>query len=334
MVVLRAVLVSLAVTGLSGCARSTAARPPQVAFWILPAATIPRDSATPTGVMSEQVGALVTIDTTSLRPVIARKAGSGFVEARVSDSVWYEMHLLLPAVITTFQGNRYHPETLRALANDTVVLADFARGLVLGTVRDKRVILDFQSSTPEDLPELVSVARAIGTLARIRHPRSLSIVVPAGDTVAYPTLVLARVADWLIVRLQGEHRPGTAPGPLVTPEFAARAIGMRAGLIGASRIAVELPLYGYRWNRDGSAIPITWSEAQALVLSESGAFTRDPPSQFLTARGRDGWTVWVPDARTILFLVGEVRRRGIGAVHLAGPEGGDPHVLTALRTAY
>src|SRR5688500_7734938 len=118
MAVLRAVLVLLAMTTVTGCARSIAARLPEVAFWILPAATIPGDSVTQTGMMSDRVGALVTIDTTSLRPVIVRRAGSGFVEGRVSDSVWYEMHIVLPAVITTFQGNRYHPETLRALAND------------------------------------------------------------------------------------------------------------------------------------------------------------------------------------------------------------------------
>ena len=334
MAAFRLVVGMLGIFAVAGCARATARRPPQLAVWILPAAVVATDTMRVHRTFVDRVGALVAIDTTSLRPVLVRRAGSGFVEGRVSDSVWYEMHIVQSAVITTFQGNRYHPETLRELANDTVVLADFARGLLLGTVRDKRVVLDFQAGTPEDIPELVSVARAIGTLSRLRHPKSLSMIVPAEDTVAYPTAVLARVADWLIVRLEGEHRRGTAPGPLVTPEFAARAIGMRARLIGASRIAVELPLYGYRWNRDGTAFPITWSEAQSLVRSESGAFTRDPPSQFLSARGRDGWTVWVPDARTIQFLVAAVRRSGITSVNLAGPDGADPAVETALSTAY
>lgn len=155
------------------------------------------------------------------------------------------------------------------------------------------------------------------------------MVVPPGDTVSYPTSVLARVADILMIRLHGEHRPGTAPGPLASPEFIAREIGLRTRIIGASRLGAELPLFGYRWNGDGSAAPITYVDAQALVRTESGVFTRDPSSQFLTARGRDGWTVFVPDAQTIEAMIGNVKRRGISIVALAGPEGADPAIFTA-----
>ncbi len=153
------------------------------------------------------------------------------------------------------------------------------------------------------------------------------MVVPPGDTVSYPTAILARVADVLMIRLHGEHRPGTAAGPPNTPDFIAREIGLRTRAIGATRLGVELPLYGYRWNADGSAFPITYVDAQSLVRAESGVFTRDPVSQFLTASGRDGWTVWIPDARTVQSMTAAVKRRGISIFALAGPEGADPAIL-------
>ncbi len=196
------------------------------------------------------------------------------------------------------------------------------------TARGMSVIVDFQGATPTDLPGMVEMVRSIGRFARPAGNRPFAMVVPPGDTVSYPTSILARVADVLIIRLHGEHRPGTAPGPLATPEFIGREIGLRARIIGASRLGAELPLFGYRWNADGTAVSITWFDAQALVRSESGAFTRDASSQFLTARGRDGWTVWVPDARTVQSMVAAVKRRGVTQFALAGVEGADPALFT------
>ncbi len=319
---------------LTGCGRGSRVPQARVGVWTLPSPQIPNDVAARFGgIAPSSLGPLFTIDTISMRAVQVRRGGSGYEQIRTSDTTMLGVDWTLPAVITTHQGNRYHPETLRALANDTVVLASFARSLTLAA-RDMRIILDFQSATPDDVPEMVEVARAIGRITRTEGVRSLSMIVPASDTVAYPTLVLARVADWLIIRLQGQHRPGTAPGPLVTAEFAASAIGMRARLIGASRVGVEIPMFGYVWDKNGSAAPITYVDAEALVRGESGVFTRDPPSRFLTARGRDGWTIWVPDARTIQFLREAVQRRGITSIHLAGPEGADPALLAESNRSF
>jgi hypothetical protein len=317
----------------ASCARGSAAPPARLSVWTLPSPQISNEVAARFGNRDgpSALGPLFTIDTISFRAVQVRQGGAGYELLPLSDTTWGGFHWTLPMVITTHQGNRYHPETLRALARDTAALAGFARSLTRAA-RDMRIILDFQSATPDDVPEMVDVARAIGGVSRVEGLRSLSMIVPANDTIAYPTLLLARVADWLIIRLQGEHRPGTAPGPLVTPEFAARAIGMRARLIGASRLGVELPLFGYIWKRDGRAVPVTYAEAELLVRGESGVFTRDPLSQYLTARGRDGWTVWIPDAQTIQFLREAVRLRGITSVHLAGPEGADPAIFPARET--
>jgi hypothetical protein len=81
------------------------------------------------------------------------------------------------------------------------------------------------------------------------------------------------------------------------------------------------------WNRDGSARVITFSDANAIVLRESGAFRRDPASNFLTATGRDGWTIWLPDARTIQAMIDAALQRGVSVVALAGTRGADPAIF-------
>jgi hypothetical protein len=259
------------------------------------------------------LGMLIALDSASLRPAIARGGGSGAADR--------------PATVTTYQGGRYHPETIRALANDSTVMATAATSIV-GTGRFSRLILDFQNGTPGDIRGLVDAVRAIRDADSRIGGRSLAILVPWGDTAAYPTIPLSRVANILVIRLHGEHRPGTAPGPLATPDFIARGIGMRARLVGASRLGAELPLFGYLWNRDGSARLITYADAQSRVRAESGVFTRDPVSSFLTARGRDGWTIWVPDATTVQAMALAVKRRGVAWIALAGPEGADPAIFT------
>lgn len=264
-------------------------------------------------------GGIIVIDSVALRPVVVAKGDS-----------------MRTGVVTTYQGGRYHPETIRALADDSIVLAASARSIIatspgIGT----RLMLDFQEITPNDLPALAALVRAIHAEASARGTgRPLGIVVPPGDTVSYPTVVLARLAELIVVRLHGEHRAGTSPGPSATREFIAREIGIRSRAMGTSRLVAELPLFGYRWERDGAARPITYLEARALVVGEAGVFRRDPASRFLTATGRDGWTVWVPDAASVEFMIAAVRQRGINRIVLAGTNGADPGVRlyqTSLR---
>ncbi len=326
---LRKSLLVIATLVAAACAKSGASKPAREIRWYVPVPQLSTESAT-RGAPVEQVASLaslVAIDSASLRPVVVHRGGSGYEEGRFNDSLWYAMHLVRPTFITTYQGARYHQESIRALANDTAVMASTALAIVRASPSDTQ-ILDFQGATPNDLPGLVEMVRAVGKAAQSRGRQHVLMIVPPGDTVSYPTSILARVADILVIRLHGESRPGTAAGPLNTPEFIAREIGLRTRTIGATRLGVELPLYGYRWKADGTASPITYVDANALVRAESGVFTRDPVSQFLTARGREGWTVWVPDARTVQSMITAVKRRGISVFALAGPEGADPAILS------
>ena len=87
---------------------------------------------------------------------------------------------------------------------------------------------------------------------------------------------------------------------------------------------MELPLYGYMWNRNGGARIITYREANSLVLREAMSFRRDAASQFLTASGRDGWTIWIPDAQTVRTMIDVAQSRGVNVIALTGLAEADP----------
>src|SRR4029079_2257278 len=139
------------------------------------------------------------------------------------------------------------------ISEDPQVLDGFARTLARSIPRGAPLLLDVQEMSADDIATVVSFARALSGASRGIAQSNAALIVPAGDTVSYPTEILSRVVDLLIVRLWDEYRPGTRPGPAATPDFIRRAIGSRSTAIGASRIAAYFPLYGYLWNRQNSA---------------------------------------------------------------------------------
>ena len=242
-------------------------------------------------------------------------------------------NLLRAAVVTSFQGQRHHPETVRALAADSQALASTA-GAVAAHARKagaNAMIIDLQGMTAADIRQLIDVTRAIADSARAYVLGPIGFVVPAADTAAYPGALIARTADFIVLRLMGEHRPGTAPGSFATPVWFGRQLGIRAAEVGASRVIAELPLSGYRWERDGTARRVTYSEAQALVVVEGLAFRRDPETRALTASSpRDGWEIWINDHETTQFLIAAARRTGVNRFVFAGIEGSDPQIWTTF----
>ncbi len=209
------------------------------------------------------------------------------------------------------------------------------KGFMTVDTAGSALIVDFRDAPPSDLNAFVDQLRTITEQAHSRGKSQVALVVPPIDTVMYPTEILGRVADVLIVRAYGDHRPGTLPGAPTNQDFITRAIGARSRTLGPTRVIAALPLFGYRWDANGSARPITYVEASANLNAESGAFRRDPATQFLVATGRDGWSAWVPDGRTIEYLIGIVKGRGISCVALAGTTGPAPdisaHVTAAIR---
>ena len=297
----RATLAWLLILTALACGRTSPRRAPEPRLWYVASPSKSSSNALAPG--------FVFLDSASLRPVAAGA-------------------LTGVSLFTSFHGTRYHPEAIRAVAEDSSVLAAF--GAAFGRTNRpgaRGLLIDIQDMSPDDLQRMVAFMRTVASAFRATHAGPVGVIVPAGDTAAYPTSVLGRTADLIVVRLTDEHRPGTRPGPLVTPEFIRRALGSRATTVGASRLGAEFPLYGYIWNRDGSARSISFRDANAMVNRESGAFRRDPASSFLTASGRDGWTIWIPDARTIRTLIDAALERGVSIVALAGSHGADPAIL-------
>ncbi len=317
--------VAVSLTG-TGCGRLPGTRTPLPAsVWLLPSPEENVDSRA--RLVSPEIapfeGGLVVIDTSTFRPV--QRLPVGAVPPGTSRV----------ALVTTFQGTRYHPESIRALSEDSIAIDGFAGSIAIAvSVNSNGLFVDFQGETPDELTRTVRLLRAIADSARAHRLSPVGVVVPPGDTIGYPASLLARSADLIVLRLSGEHRAGTAPGPLVSPEWMARQIGIRASEIGVARLVAELPLFGYRWNRDGTVASVTFAEAEALVRKESGVFRRDPASGSLTATSaRDGWTVWIQDAETLERLIAVARRAGVRRFALLGVSGADPDIWARLPAA-
>lgn len=261
----------------------------------------------------------IVIDSLTLRPIPGEPAVD-HLSAQVSS-------------VTTFQGSRYHPETVRALADDPQILGKTAGSIASAvSLVSKGSFIDFQGAHPDELRSVTAMARAFADSARAHAISPIGILVPPSDTVAFPTSVFARSMDYIVLRLGGEHRPGTSSGAPASPNFITRQIGIRSREIGSSRLIIDIPLSGFIWDRNGTATVITFAAAQARVAAESGSFTRDATSGYLTATGRDGWTLWVPDARTIDTIIGTARISGISRVSLSNLSGAAPDIAAWIQS--
>ena len=95
----------------------------------------------------------IVIDSATLRPLPVQTVDRQ--PARIS-------------IVTTYQGSRYHPETVHALTADPQVLAaaagSFARAVSLA---GEGAFIDFQGASPEELRSVTAMARS--TMANARR---------------------------------------------------------------------------------------------------------------------------------------------------------------------
>jgi hypothetical protein len=261
----------------------------------------------------------IVIDSATLRPLPGEPAVDR-QSARVSS-------------VTTFQGSRYHPETVHALTDDPEVLGKAAGSIAQAvSLVSEGAFIDFQGAHPDELRSVTAMARAFADSARAHSISPIGILVPPSDTVAFPTSVFARSMDYIVLKLGGEHRPGTSSGPPASPNFITRQIGIRSREIGSSRLIIDIPLSGFIWDRNGTASVITFAAAQSRIAAESGSFTRDATTGYLTAAGREGWTLWVPDARTIETIIATARNSGVSRVALSNLSGSAPDVAAWIQS--
>jgi spore germination protein YaaH len=238
------------------------------------------------------------------------------------------------ALITSFEYDRFHPETIRRLAGDSVLL-----GVVAGRVSDliaangyRGVVLDFEGMAATDGDSLF---RVINQLARSLHARKIQpvvVAVPASDTITYPARSVLHTADMMLVMLYDEHWAGSPPGPVASPDWARRQLGARVQEAGASRVVVSLPAYGYLWSAGGGpAAVIGYDDAKRSALRASVPLARDPSSQNVHAVAPGQWELWVSDSALVATLVSDARQLGVNrfALWRLGLE--DPGVWTIFQ---
>jgi spore germination protein YaaH len=216
------------------------------------------------------------------------------------------------ALLTSYHGTRFHPETIRALASDSTALGRTAgrAAMMLGAAGYRGLILDFEGLTPDDLDVLLRVSNAFADSARAHGISPTGMAIPATDTAAYPGRPLLGSVDFLVVMLYDQHWLTSPPGPIASPDWAMRALGMRASDIGSSRIVAAFPTYGYKWQSDSATSVISLGDAERLARDANVPLQRDPASSTLHAESA-GWSVWVSDAVLVDSLVRSARRTGI-----------------------
>jgi len=249
------------------------------------------------------VSGWIALDTLTGQPVAA-PTGGGAPRASGPQSM---------AIVTTFVGSRFHPEVIRALANDDAALARAAHAIAEQAAAGgyRGLVLDFEGHTARDRNVLAKVVRAIGDSARARDLGPVAVAVPAADTSGYPARALLPGADLVLVMLYDEHWTGSPPGPIASPDWARRQLGVRVAEVGADRLVVSLPLFGYVWRPNAATQVVSFAEARGLAGTAGDFLEREPASETLRAARAGEWEVWVSDAELLRALIAEARGSNI-----------------------
>ena len=217
------------------------------------------------------------------------------------------------ALVTTFQGDRFHPDILRALGTDQRLL-EGAAGSIAAIVEQggyKGVVLDFEGLTARDLDVLLTATRTVADSCRAHGAPTVVVSVPAGDTAAYPGALLLGSADFLMPMLYDEHWSGSAPGPIADPRWALGNLGVRVAEVGATKVIAALPVYGYRWRTKAQTEIVGYADARRLAETTNTPLARDPATRSLHAVSPQGWEMWLSDSELLGELVRQSRLIGV-----------------------
>jgi spore germination protein YaaH len=216
------------------------------------------------------------------------------------------------ALVTTYQRDRFHRETIARLGTDRVL-----RGHVAGTLAAlahrhgyQGLVLDFEGLTKDDTTALATVVRAIVDSAHRHHVSPVAVAVVPTDTVVYASRHLAS-ADLLLAMLYDEHWASGAPGPIASPDWVRQALAMRVAEVGASRLVAGFPTYGYLWKRPAPAAVLSYSDAQQQAAHLGLRLTRDSASATLHFLAPDSSEAWIADAQLMRMLVSEAESLGV-----------------------
>ena len=222
------------------------------------------------------------------------------------------------ALITSYNGNRFHPEIIRGLGGSPQVAAITAGAIaaMIDSTGYRGVVMDFEGMTPRDLDALLAVTRAVADSVRAHGVHTVVIAVPGGDTAAYPAGLLLESADLIMAMLYDQHWSGSPPGPIASPDWVTRNLGTRVAEVGAARIVAAFPLYGYRWRKSAETEVISFDDARRLTTMTNTPLVRDHASETLHATSPEGWEIWISDRTLLDALVGDARQLGVNTFAL------------------
>lgn len=251
----------------------------------------------------------IALDTTSFMPVRLYPDSIG----RDPQSAPRSM-----ALITSYNGNRFHPEIVRGLGGSPEATGVTAGAIaaMLDSSGYHGVVIDFEGMTPRDLDQLLSVTRAVADSARAHNVNTVVIAVPGADTAAYPAALLLQAADLIMPILYDQHWATSPPGPIASPEWVTRSLGTRVAEVGAAKIVAAFPVYGYRWRKTAETEVIGFDDARRLTTMTNNALVRDHASSTLHASSPEGWELWVSDQVLLATLVREARQLGVNTFAL------------------
>jgi len=217
------------------------------------------------------------------------------------------------ALITSYDGSRFHPEIIRGLGGspEAAGITAGAIGAIIDSTGYRGVVIDFEGMTPRDLDALMAVTRAVADTVRAHGVRTVVIAVPAGDTAAYPAGLLLESADLIMPVLYDQHWSGSPPGPIASTDWVARNLGTRVAEVGAARIVAAFPLYGYRWRKSAETEVISFDDARRLTTMTNTPLVRDHASETLHATSPEGWELWISDRMLLETLVRDARQLGV-----------------------
>jgi spore germination protein YaaH len=221
------------------------------------------------------------------------------------------------ALVTSWQGERFRPETVRALAAAPARLdaAADSLGRLVRTGWYDGVVLDLEGHEPADSTALRAAVLALAEGARSGGARTVAVAVPA-EPGAYADTALLAVADRVVVMLYDEHWSGSGPGPIASPAFADAALARWRAWLPPERLVAALPVYGYLWRNAAPGTVLSHMEFRALEREAGRPADRDPVTGELVLRLPRGGTAWYVDGQALSLLRTVVNRYEIGVVAL------------------
>jgi spore germination protein YaaH len=236
------------------------------------------------------------------------------------------------ALVTSYLGDRFHPEAIRLLAADPARrtrVADELEVLIRAGAYDG-VVLDFESLEVKDSLDIALVAGALAAAARRGGAREVAQAVPALDTLTFaPRHLLPRV-DRLVVMLYDQHWLGSGPGPVAARDWARAALAQWVALAGADRVVAALPLYGYHWRADAPTDIVGWQDVQRLSRESGAQIGRDTASGSLRLQMGARGEAWLTDGPLLALMVADARSLGVRTIALWRLGLEDPAVWTAV----